>query len=134
VDLFTRLDDQFGGGHARESLIQYLSSDGDRLLSGRYTEAIGKALFSAVAEAILLAAWMTYDSAPASGLASKCSNRSVCRQFHLTAVTPRPTPLTLAHLHVPIRRCPQLMCRRFATLSSRSGQACIDHAEAPGIL
>ena len=71
VDLFTRLDDQFGGGHARESLIHYLSKDGDRLLSGRYTDAIGKNLFSAVAEATLLAAWKTYDSAPASGLAQK---------------------------------------------------------------
>jgi hypothetical protein len=71
VDLFTRLDDQFGGGHARESLILYLSKDGDRLLSGRYTATIGKALFSAVAEATLLAAWMTYDSAPTSGLAQK---------------------------------------------------------------
>jgi transcriptional regulator with XRE-family HTH domain len=54
VDAFGQLDDRFGGGHARPALIQYLSSDGDRLLRGRYTGAIGSALFSAVSEATLL--------------------------------------------------------------------------------
>jgi hypothetical protein len=71
VQLFAKLDDQFGGGHARQALIQYLSIDGERLLQGRYSEAVGKQLFSAVSEATLLAAWMSYDSAPASELAQK---------------------------------------------------------------
>ena len=35
VEAFEQLDDRFGGGHARQALIQYLSSDGDRLLRGR---------------------------------------------------------------------------------------------------
>ena len=35
VEAFGQLDDRFGGGHARQALIQYLSSDGDRLLRGR---------------------------------------------------------------------------------------------------
>ena len=39
------------------------------LLSGRYSDAVGRELFTAVGEATLLAAWMTYDSAPASALA-----------------------------------------------------------------
>ena len=69
VDMFAELDNLFGGGHARESLVQYLSIDGSRLLRGRYTETVGRELFSALAEATLLAAWMTYDSAPMSGLA-----------------------------------------------------------------
>jgi hypothetical protein len=69
VDMFAELDNLFGGGHAREALIKYLSVDGDRLLRGRYTDAVGCELFSAVAEATLLAAWMTYDSAPTSGMA-----------------------------------------------------------------
>jgi transcriptional regulator with XRE-family HTH domain len=30
VGLFTPLDDRFGGGHARQALVQYLSSDADR--------------------------------------------------------------------------------------------------------
>jgi transcriptional regulator with XRE-family HTH domain len=71
VEAFGQLDDRFGGGHGRQALIQYLSSDGDRLLRGRFTEAVGSALFSSVAEATLLAAWMSYDSAPRSALAQR---------------------------------------------------------------
>lgn len=69
VDLFADLDNRFGGGHARESLIKYLSVDAERLLRGRYSANVGRELFSAVGEATLLAAWMTYDSAPTSPLA-----------------------------------------------------------------
>lgn len=71
VQLFEQLDDRFGGGHARQALIQYLSTDAERLLHGRYTEAVGRALFSAVSEATLLAAWMSYDSAPGNSLAQR---------------------------------------------------------------
>jgi transcriptional regulator with XRE-family HTH domain len=71
VELFGQLDDRFGGGHARDSLICYLAGDGDRLLRGRYTGDVGSALFSAVAEATLLAAWMSYDSVPRSALAQR---------------------------------------------------------------
>ena len=69
VDMFAELDNRFGGGHAREALVKYLSVDGDRLLRSRSNEAVGRELFTAVAEATLLAAWMTYDSAPTSALA-----------------------------------------------------------------
>ncbi|HUY52504.1 MAG TPA: helix-turn-helix transcriptional regulator [Streptosporangiaceae bacterium] len=71
VELFRQLDDRFGGGHARQALVQYLSTDADRLLHGRYTEAVGRAVFSATAEATLLAAWMSYDSVPGSSLAQR---------------------------------------------------------------
>ena len=71
METFKQLDDRFGGGHARPALIQYLSSDRDRLLRGRYTEAVGSVLFSSVAEATLLAAWMSYDAAPRSALAQR---------------------------------------------------------------
>jgi hypothetical protein len=71
VNMFVQLDDQFGGGHARQTLIQYLSVDGDRLLRGRSGEEVGRELHSAVGEATLLAAWMTYDSTPSSGLAQR---------------------------------------------------------------
>lgn len=66
VAMFEQLDDRFGGGHARQPLIQYLRTDGERLLRGRYPEAVGNSLFSAVAYATMLAAWMTYDSTPRS--------------------------------------------------------------------
>ena len=71
VEMFQRLDDQYGGGHARQALIQYLRTDAERLLHGKYTEAVARALFSSVAESTLLGAWMTYDAAPASRLAQR---------------------------------------------------------------
>jgi hypothetical protein len=71
AEMFRLLDDRFGGGHGRQALIQYLSSDGVRLLRGRYCGTVGTALFSAAAEATLLAAWMSYDSAPRSALAQQ---------------------------------------------------------------
>jgi transcriptional regulator with XRE-family HTH domain len=71
VDVFRQLDDRFGGGHARTALIQYVHADAGRLLNGQYTETTGRALFSAVAEATLLAAWMSYDSMPTETLAQR---------------------------------------------------------------
>ena len=67
--MFASLDDRYGGGHAREALVRYLSTDADRMLNGKYDDTVGRALFSAVSEATLLAAWMAYDSAPTSALA-----------------------------------------------------------------
>ena len=43
-------------------MIQYLADAVPPMLRGRYTETIGRTLFSTVAEATLLAAWMSYDS------------------------------------------------------------------------
>ncbi|MEU6340669.1 hypothetical protein ABZ883_06930 [Streptomyces sp. NPDC046977] len=59
---FSMLDGRFGGGHARRALIQYLHTDVRPMLGGKYSDAGGKALHSAVAEALLLAGWMSYDS------------------------------------------------------------------------
>ena len=71
VEMFGQLDDRFGGGHGRQALVQYLNTDANRLLHGRYSEDVGRALFSVTAEATLLAAWMSYDSAPESALAQR---------------------------------------------------------------
>jgi hypothetical protein len=49
--------------------VQYLSADAGRMLNGKYNDAVGRQLFAAVGEAMMLAAWMAYDSAPASALA-----------------------------------------------------------------
>lgn len=62
VAMFAELDNRFGGGHARHSLISYLNADLGALLQGTYTEKVGRKLFSAAAESTLLAAWMSYDS------------------------------------------------------------------------
>jgi transcriptional regulator with XRE-family HTH domain len=60
--MFAEMDNRFGGGHARHALIQFLADDVAQLLTGQFTEHVGLDLFSSVAEAALLAAWMAYDS------------------------------------------------------------------------
>lgn len=60
--MFSELDNRFGGEHARRALVQYLSTDVAGLLAGRYSDAIGRELYRAVAEATLLTAWSSYDS------------------------------------------------------------------------
>ncbi|MFI1585208.1 hypothetical protein [Embleya sp. NPDC020630] len=62
VDIYADLDNRFGGGHGRRALIQYLDGDVAELLTARSTEPVGRALFGTVAEATLLAGWMSYDS------------------------------------------------------------------------
>ncbi|SED17905.1 hypothetical protein SAMN05216532_3697 [Streptomyces sp. 2231.1] len=62
ADAFSMLDGRFGGGHARHALIQYLHTDVRPMLDGKYSDDMGKQLYSAVAEALLLAGWMSYDS------------------------------------------------------------------------
>jgi tetratricopeptide (TPR) repeat protein len=69
-DMFSQLDDRFGGAHARRSLVQYLSTSATDLLGGSYSDVTGQALFTAVAESTLLAAWMSYD-AGVHGLAQR---------------------------------------------------------------
>lgn len=59
---FRRLDNQFGGGHARTSVVQYLADEVAPLLKhGSYTAKVGAQLFSAAAEMTLLAGWMAFD-------------------------------------------------------------------------
>ena len=59
---FAQLDNHFGGAHARRALIHYLSAEVPALLAGRYTERTGRLLHVAVAEAVLLAGWSSYDA------------------------------------------------------------------------
>ncbi|MEV7345066.1 hypothetical protein [Streptomyces sp. NPDC093544] len=62
ADAFSMLDGKFGGGHARRALVQYLHTDVRPMLDGKYSDTVGKQLQSAVAEALLLAGFMSYDS------------------------------------------------------------------------
>jgi hypothetical protein len=62
MDMFADLDNRFGGAHARTALVRFLADQVTPLLNGRHTEPVRQALFSAAAEATLLAAWMSYDS------------------------------------------------------------------------
>lgn len=59
---YRTLDNQFGGGHIRESVVRFLNGDVTDLVSGRYDAATGRLLLSAVAEAAQLAGWASYDA------------------------------------------------------------------------
>lgn len=59
---FRRLDNLFGGGYARTTVVQYLADEVAPLLrEGAYTAVLGRELFSAAAEMTLLAGWMAFD-------------------------------------------------------------------------
>jgi tetratricopeptide (TPR) repeat protein len=62
VQLFMRMDFQFGGGHARAALAQYFAADVCPLLDGSYTDPTGRALFSAAAEVAQLLGFTAYDT------------------------------------------------------------------------
>ena len=62
TEMFGRLDNQFGGGHARRALLEFLRGDVAGLLRGSYTDETGRKLFRAAAEATLVDAWMSYDA------------------------------------------------------------------------
>jgi transcriptional regulator with XRE-family HTH domain len=60
---FRRLDNRFGGGHARDAVVRFLHHEVAPLLrDGSYRDATGNQLFSATSELTLLAAWMAYDT------------------------------------------------------------------------
>jgi transcriptional regulator with XRE-family HTH domain len=59
---YRRLDNQFGGGHIRDSLVRFLNADVTELINGRYDAATGRQLLSAVAETTRLAGWASYDA------------------------------------------------------------------------
>jgi hypothetical protein len=59
---FHRLDNLFGGGRARSTVVRYLYDEvGPLLHDGRYSETVGRELFAAAAELTRLAGWMAYD-------------------------------------------------------------------------
>src|SRR5579863_4193135 len=79
IGLFAEADNGTGGERDREALAGYLIANVRRLVRGSYSEEIGRALFSAIAEAMLLLAWMTFDDEPNTVLTQKYF--SYARQF-----------------------------------------------------
>jgi transcriptional regulator with XRE-family HTH domain len=67
---YRTLDNQFGGGHIRDSLVRFLNSDVTELINGRYDGVTGRQLLSAAAETTQLAGWASYD-AGLNGLAQR---------------------------------------------------------------
>ncbi|WP_406300964.1 Tat pathway signal protein (plasmid) [Embleya sp. NBC_00888] len=61
---FSRIDQRYGGGHARGAVVQYLAADVTALLSGRFADdSVRRAAFSAAAELAYLCGWMAFDDA-----------------------------------------------------------------------
>src|SRR5512132_1066307 len=56
------IDDAHGGGVALPMAVEYLRGEVAPLLGGRYSDAVGRALFSATAEFTLGVGWMAYDA------------------------------------------------------------------------
>ncbi|MGW1007623.1 regulator [Streptomyces sp. NPDC002520] len=69
-ELFRTLDDQYGGGHARQALVRYLEHECEPMLRGVYGEQTGRRLFAAAADLTRLAGWTSFDIA-AHGLAQR---------------------------------------------------------------
>jgi len=73
---FLAPDSPFNDGCHRAALITYLVANIKRLARGDYSEQVGRALFAAIAEAILVLTWLTFDAAPASALTQMYSVRA----------------------------------------------------------
>ncbi|MFP8884642.1 transcriptional regulator [Streptomyces mangrovi] len=58
----SELDHRYGSGHVRPVVVHYLNSVVSGLLTGSYTEAVGRELFAAVARLTELAGYMAVDT------------------------------------------------------------------------
>ena len=56
------IDDRHGGGVALPMAVEYLRGEVAPLLRARYTDSVGRALFSATSEFTLGVGWMAYDA------------------------------------------------------------------------
>jgi tetratricopeptide (TPR) repeat protein len=75
--MLSKADEQFGGGHARLAVVQYLTTDVAGYLRGRFaTEDDRKAMFSAASQIAWLAGWKSFDSSE-HGLAQRYFVQSV---------------------------------------------------------
>lgn len=61
LDGFVLLDDEHGGGRARDAAVRFLADEVTPLLEGSFTDLSGRALFAVACEFTLLVAWMAYD-------------------------------------------------------------------------
>jgi tetratricopeptide (TPR) repeat protein len=74
---YRRLDNQYGGGHARDTVVRYLHQEVTPLLTERrYDPSTGRRLLSAVAELTQLAGWQAYDMGE-HGVAQQYLNRAL---------------------------------------------------------
>lgn len=63
VTMFSRMDQRRGGGHARAAVVQYLSSDVAKHLTGTFQgDQVRRDMFSAASELAYLSGWMAFDN------------------------------------------------------------------------
>jgi hypothetical protein len=63
IQLFTRIDQRRGGGHARAAVVQYLTSDVAGYLRASYTDdRVRQGMFSTAGELAYLVGWMAFDN------------------------------------------------------------------------
>ncbi len=63
VTMFSRMDQRRGGGHARAAVVQYLSSDVTRHLTGTFADnEVRRGMFSSAGELAYLSGWMAFDN------------------------------------------------------------------------
>jgi hypothetical protein len=62
--MFSRIDQRRGGGHARNAVVRYLTSDVAGYLQGRFPdERLRREMFTAASELAYLSGWMAFDNA-----------------------------------------------------------------------
>ncbi|WP_258038812.1 Tat pathway signal protein [Streptomyces sp. SM12] len=61
---FSAIDQRHGGGHARTSVVQYLSTDVVRYLSGHFVDsAVRRGMYTSASELAYVSGWMAFDNA-----------------------------------------------------------------------
>lgn len=74
---FSRMDQRRGGGHGRTALVQYLHSDVQNFLHGRFhDDGVRREMFSSAAELSYLSGWMAFDN----------GEHAVAQQYFVLAV------------------------------------------------
>jgi tetratricopeptide (TPR) repeat protein len=63
TDMFSRIDQRRGGGHARMTVVRYLTTDVAGYLRGRFPdEQVRREMFTAASELAYLSGWMAFDN------------------------------------------------------------------------
>ena len=122
---FRRLDNRFGGGHARSAVTNYLGSDVLPLMhEGRYRDSVRRELSAAVAELNQLAGWMAYDVGDAdSGHRHLRNAMHLCQHVGDDALAGE---MLAGMSH-------QAAFRRSATLATDLARAAKDNAKRAGV-
>lgn len=77
IALFSRADERFGGGHARQAIVAYLTTDVASYLRGTFkSDQARRAMFSAATELTYLAGWKAFD----------CSLHGLSQTYYTKAV------------------------------------------------